>query len=311
MLVVRRLDDLLPERLPRVVLTIGNFDGCHVGHQAIFRRVRDHAKRMGGTSVAITFDPHPASIIKGITPQLIFTPDEKARAIESLGMDCLVVVPFTREFAETEPEVFVRDVLVRGLQACGVVVGHDFSFGKKALGDIAFLKRMGAKMGFFVESIDPVKREGTVISSSFIRRLIQEGRVKEASDLMIHPFRMTGTVVHGMSRGRSMGFPTANIQPVKALIPAYGVYAVYADIHGRRYKAVANIGNNPTFGDGNTSIETFIFDFKDDLYGQEITIEFVDFIRGEIKFPDRRYLMEQIERDCARAVEILGGGSPA
>jgi len=308
MLIIRGLDEIGPRALENPVITIGNFDGCHLGHQEIFRRTRDHARRIGGSSVVVTFDPHPAALVKGITPQLIFTLDEKAGAVESLGMDCLVVIPFTREFAETEPEAFVRDVIVRRIRARGVVVGHDFSFGKRALGDIPFLKRMGAKMGFFVECVEPVSMNGRIISSTLIRRLIQEGDVRQASRLMLHPYRIEGTVVHGMARGRSLGFPTANILPAKALLPAYGVYAVYVDRPGGRSRAVANIGNNPTFGDVGTSIEAFLFDFSGDLYGCPITVEFVDFIRGEIKFPDHRYLVEQIERDCGRALEILGGG---
>jgi riboflavin kinase/FMN adenylyltransferase len=311
MQVIRGLEGIHPETFRNPVLTIGNFDGCHKGHQEIVRRTREHARRTGGQSVALTFDPHPASLVKGITPQLIFTLDEKIRAIGSLGLDGLVVVPFTREFAETEAEAFVREVVVRRLQARGLVVGHDFAFGKRASGDIAFLKRLGAKMGFFVECVDAVSDDGQVISSTLIRKLIQAGEVRRASRLMLHPYRITGTVVHGMARGRDLGFPTANVLPDKALLPAYGVYAVYAHIRGGRFMAVANIGNNPTFGGTGTSIEAFIFDFEQDLYGVEVTLEFVDYIRGEIKFADRRYLVEQIEVDCRRALEILGGkGTP-
>ncbi len=308
MQVVRGLEGIRPETFQRAVVTIGNFDGCHVGHQEIFRRTCAHAGRIGGTGVAVTFDPHPAALVKGITPELIFTLDEKIQAIESLGLDGLVIVPFTREFAETDPEVFVREVVVRRLQARGVVVGHDFAFGKRAAGDIAFLRRMGAKMGFFVECVDPVSRDGQVVSSTLIRRLIHSGDVKRASRLMLHPYRLSGRVVHGMARGRSLGFPTANIVPDKALIPAYGVYAVHAHTGSGSFQGVANIGNNPTFGDTGTSIETFLFGFEGDLYGTVLTIEFVEHIRGEIQFADKRYLVEQIGLDCRRAQEILGGG---
>jgi riboflavin kinase / FMN adenylyltransferase len=292
--------------LKKPVVTIGNFDGCHKGHQEIFRRTRIHASRIGGTSVVYTFNPHPASIIKGITPQLIYTVDEKIMAIESLGMDYLVIAPFTREYADTQPEVFLKEIVVRRLGATGVVVGHDFSFGKKALGDIPFLKRMGAKMGFFVECVDPINESGEVISSTRIRKMIQSGDVSGAARLMLYPYRISGPVIHGMARGRDLGFPTANIKPDKALLPAYGVYAVYVYNEDQRWDAVVNIGNNPTFGDVGTSIETFLFDFQGDLYGTDIVVEFIEHIRGEIKFADKRYLIEQIEADCRMAKEILG-----
>jgi riboflavin kinase/FMN adenylyltransferase len=201
--------------------------------------------------------------------------------------------------------VFLKETIVRRIGASGMVVGHDFSFGKKALGDIPFLKRMGSKMGFFVECVDPVVIEGEVISSTRIRKLIQSGNVSEAARLMPHPFSISGPVVHGMARGRGLGYPTANIQPNKSLLPAYGVYAVRVNTSELSCDAIVNIGNNPTFGDVGTSIEAFLFDFNGDLYGLDITIEFIEHIRGEIKFADKRYLIEQIEADCTKAKEIL------
>jgi len=225
-------------------------------------------------------------------------------------MDCLIIAPFTREFAETQPEVFVKETIVRRIGATGLVVGHDFSFGRKALGDIPFLKRMGSKMGFFVECVDPVSVDGQVISSTCIRKLIQAGDVGTAARVMLHPYRITGTVVHGMARGRDLGFPTANVQPDKALLPAYGVYAVLVSKGDRTYRAIANIGNNPTFGDVGTSIEAFLFDFEGDLYDAELIVEFIEFIRGEVKFADKRYLVEQIGLDCRKALDILGKKVP-
>jgi riboflavin kinase/FMN adenylyltransferase len=298
-------DTLDSSRLRRPVVTIGNFDGCHIGHQHIFHRAKTHASRIGGVCVVYTFNPHPASVVKGVTPQLIFTLEEKIEAIRSLGVDFLVIAPFTREFADTNPEVFVKETIVRRIGAEGIVVGHDFSFGKKARGNIPFLKRMGAKMGFFVECVDPVSFEGIVISSSCIRKMILSGDVSGAARVMKYPFRLHGPVIHGMARGRDLGFPTANIQPNKELIPAYGVYAVYVYMNGQRWEGVVNIGNNPTFGDMGTSIEAFIFDLDDDLYDKEITVEFIEHIRGEIKFADKEYLIEQIGADCAYAKEIL------
>jgi len=298
-------EDITKDLFKKPVVTIGNFDGCHKGHQEIFSRTRNHASRIGGVSVVYTFNPHPASVIKGITPQLIFTVEEKIRSIESLGMDILIVAPFTREYADTQPEVFLKETIVRRIGASGMVVGHDFSFGRKALGDIPFLKRMGSKMGFFVECVDPVIIEGEVVSSTRIRKLIQSGNVSKAARLMPHPFSISGQVVHGMARGRGLGYPTANIQPNKSLLPAYGVYAVRVYSSELSCDAIVNIGNNPTFGDVGTSIEAYLFDFNGDLYGSDITIEFIEHIRGEIKFVDKRYLIEQIEADCTKAKEIL------
>jgi riboflavin kinase / FMN adenylyltransferase len=306
--VFRGTEVIRNDMLRKPVITIGNFDGCHKGHQEIFRRTRAHASRIGGVSVVYTFNPHPASVIKGITPQLIYSLDEKIKAIESQGMDCLIIAPFTREYADTQPEVFLKETIVRRLGASGMVVGHDFSFGKKALGDIPFLKRMGSKMGFFVECVDPVILGGEVISSTLIRKLIQSGDVSGAAKLMLHPYRIEGPVIHGMARGRDLGYPTANIAPNKALLPAYGVYAVRVYYNNQAWNAIVNIGNNPTFGDVSTSIEAFLFDFNGDLYDIDITLEFVDHIRGEIKFADKRYLIEQIEADCLKAREILEKG---
>jgi len=293
------------EKWKNPVVTIGNFDGCHKGHQEIFRRTRIHATQIGGVSVVYTFNPHPASVLKGITPQLIYTLEEKINAVEALGMDVLIIAPFTREYAETQPELFLKETIVRRIGASGVVVGHDFSFGRKALGDIPFLKRMGAKMGFFVECVEPVTLDGGVISSTRIRKLIQSGDVSGAARLMLHPYRISGPVIHGMARGRDLGFPTANIKPEKALLPAYGVYAVHVYQGDQKWDAVVNIGNNPTFGDTETSLEAFLFDFEGDLYGSGITVEFIEHIRGEIKFADKRYLIEQIDADCQKAKEIL------
>ncbi len=299
------IEDISKDMLKKPVITIGNFDGCHKGHQEIFRRSRTHASSIGGVSVVYTFHPHPASVIKGITPQLIFTLEEKIKAIESQGIDYLIIAPFTKEYAETQPEVFLKETIVGRLGASGLVVGHDFSFGKKALGDIPFLKHIGPKMGFFVECVDPVILHGEVISSTRIRKLIQSGNVSGAAGLMLHPYRINGPVIHGMARGRDLGYPTANIEPNKALLPAYGVYAVRVCNKDQVWDAVVNIGNNPTFGDVGTSIEAFIFDFEGDLYNIDITLEFIEYIRGEIKFADKQYLIEQIEADCLKAREIL------
>lgn len=298
-------DDINAAHLERAVVTIGNFDGCHAGHREIFRRTREHARRIDGVAVVYTFNPHPASVIQGNTPQLLFSINEKVAAIEACGMDVLIVVPFTREFADMSPERFVDEIILGRIRARGVVVGHDFCFGRRATGDIALLQAIGAREGFFVETVAPVLYADTVVSSTCLRRMVAAGDVSGAARLLPHPFRLHGAVVHGMSRGRTIGYPTANIQPDKALIPAYGVYAVRVLVAGGWYDGVANIGDNPTFGDEGTSIEVFIFNLHQDLYGADLTVEFVERLREEIRFQDKDQLVRQIEQDCRTAQTIL------
>jgi len=292
-------------RLINPVVTIGNFDGCHSGHQEIFRRTKIHATHIDGVSVAYTFNPHPASVVQRNSPQLLFSLEEKIDAIRDCGLDFLVVVPFTREFADMHPDKFVDDIILGRIRARGVVVGHNFSFGRQAMGDFAYLKSIGEKKGFFVDCVEPVIHKGMVVSSTCIRDMIRSGDVAEAAKLLPHPFRLQGTVVHGMSRGRTLGYPTANIRPQKYLIPAYGVYAVFVYKGTKKLKGVVNIGDNPTFGDEGTSIEAYIFDFKDEIYGIEITIEFIERLRGEIRFENSEHLIDQIQKDCRAAKAIL------
>ena len=298
-------DKIDAAKIRNPVVTIGNFDGCHLGHQEIFKRVRKHAAALGGSSVVYTFNPHPASVIHDNEPNTIYTLNEKIEAIDSLGMDFMVVVPFTRAFADTHPERFIDEILVSGIKAKGVVVGYDFVFGRRAMGNIPFLKKKGEELGFFVESMPAVIKDGMVVSSTLIRTMIRSGDVGGAARLLSKPYRLPGSVVHGMARGRLLGFPTANIRPDKSLIPSYGVYATNIYLDGKRYAGATNIGDNPTFGDEGTSIEAFLFDFKGDLYGRQMTIEFIDCLRTEIKFDSKEKLIKQIDKDCRKASEIL------
>jgi len=306
MKIFRGNDELNPTKFIRPVVTIGNFDGCHLGHQEIFKRVKTHASDIGGTSIVYTFDPHPASVVLyNHDVKLVFTLEEKIEAIKAMGMDTLIITPFTREFADTSPEAFVRDIIADRIGAKGVVVGHDFSFGKGDKGNFMLLRRMAKDLGFFVEKVDEVICDGILVSSSRIRNIIQLGDVGLARRLMAYPYRLPGEVIHGESRGHSLGYPTANIRPSKTLIPAQGVYAAYTHIERQRMPGVVNIGDNPTFGDGDLSIEVHIFDLDKDIYGKNITVEFIDRLRAEVKFPDSSSLIKQIEADCKRAKEIL------
>ncbi len=305
MKILKGTQTLKSSQFTRPVVTIGNFDGCHLGHQEIFKRTKQFADENGGEALVYTFDPHPASIVKGIKPQLIFSLDEKIAAIQSMQMDALVIAGFNKDVAATEPETFIREVIVEKIGAIGLVVGHDFVFGRANTGDIDFLREMGRKYGFFVDQVQSVMSEGMIVSSSCIRRLLSAGDVGRANRFMMHPYRLKGRVVHGMNRGRELGFPTANLEVEKTLIPAYGVYAAHVKFDSQCYDGILNIGNNPTFGDVGTSIEVFIFDFDSELYDHEITVELIDYIRGEIKFPDKSYLIDQMEVDCKQARRVL------
>ncbi len=299
-------EELNPTLFANPVVTIGNFDGCHLGHQEIFKRVKAHAFKINGTSVVYTFNPHPASIILDDHYQkLIFTLQEKIDAIKVMGIDSLVIVPFTKDFASIPAETFVEDILVGKLGIKGLVVGHDFVFGKRGRGDAALLRRMGDKFDFFVDRVEEIFFENILVSSSKIRSLIQEGNVGLARKLMYYPYQLPGEVIHGKSRGHGLGFPTANLRPFKTLIPAEGVYAAFTYVENKKMKSAVNIGSNPTFGDTDLSIEVFIFDLDKDLYGKHIAIEFIEKIRGEVKFPDASSLVKQIEIDCSNAKKIL------
>ncbi len=288
------------------VVTIGNFDGCHLAHQEIFRRLKLHSSRSGCISCVITFDPHPDTVVfKDHHVDLIFSIDERIKAVESMGIDVLVIERFTREFADMLPGDFVKDILVKRLRTKGLVVGHDFSFGRKGTGDIEFLKSMSRSLGFFVDVVDAIKTRDILVSSSNIRDIIRRGDVKLASELMLYPYRIPGKVIHGRSRGLDMGFPTANINPSKTLIPADGVYAAFTYVDGDRMQSVVNVGTNPTFGDVDLSVEAFIFGMHRDIYGKYIIVEFVERLRQEIKFKNRLELKQQIEKDCKRAKYIL------
>lgn len=301
------IEQLACSRFRNPVVTIGNFDGCHLGHQTIFARTREYAARIGGEAVAYTFEPHPLSVVRGIEPQLILSLDEKIAIIRELGLDALVVADFNTCVASTPPGDFIRDVMLASIGIKGLVVGHDFVFGRANAGDINFLRELGRELDFFVDRVEPVMVGDQVVSSSYVRSLLQTADIATANRLLFKPYGFSGKIVHGMRRGHALGFPTANIQCEKRLLAPEGVYAIKAHLAGTSYAGVLNIGNNPTFGDVGTSVEAHLFDFDADVYGQQAEIEFVEFIRGEVRFADKRLLMEQIAADCAMARAILAG----
>jgi len=294
------------EKFPNPVLTLGNFDGVHLGHQAIFRKVVERAREIKGTSIAFTFEPHPLKVLAPErSPRLLNTFHGKMKLIESSGMQVVICADFDRQFAEQHPEDFARRILVEGIGLKEVYVGYDYAFGRGREGSIEFLKRMGGTYGFAVGVVEAVQVNGAVVSSSLVRDLVIDGRVDEAPRYLGRFYSIEGNVVTGESRGHTLGFPTANIHTTNELIPAYGVYAVRTLVGGRTIDGVAAIGVRPTFGNGPVSIEVFLFDYDGNLYGKHLEVSFVKRLRGEQKFPDADALVKQMHRDVDDAKSAL------
>jgi riboflavin kinase/FMN adenylyltransferase len=294
------------EKLPSPVLTLGNFDGVHLGHQAIFKKVVERAKEIGGTSIAFTFEPHPLKVLApDRSPRLLNTFHGKMRLFEEAGIRVVICASFTRSFADQNPEDFAREVLHKLIGVREVYVGYDYAFGKGREGSIESLKKMGQTYGFEVGVIEPVRVDGIVVSSSIVRDLLANGRVDEASRLLGRHYAIEGDVVHGAHRGQSLGFPTANLKTSNELIPGFGVYAVLACIGGRTFKGVASIGIRPTFDSGPVSIEVYLFDFSENLYGSGMEVVFIKRLRGEKRFSSAEALVQQIRKDVQKAQQIL------
>src|SRR6266545_4312622 len=279
--VARYPDDARPPRWLQPVLALGNFDGLHRGHVKIIERVRRVAAERGGTSLVLTFDPHPPRIVRpDKAPPLLMTLDQKIEALAKVGVQGGAVVTFTHELSRWEPEMFVRTVLVDWLRVAEVWVGADFLFGRDRSGNFSLLRALGGQYGFRVEKIDPVRYKEFVVSSTRIRRLVTEGRVDEASALLGHHFYIDGNVTKGVGRGREIGVPTANIVSGNELIPPHGVYATTATVDGVVHPSVTNVGLRPTFNDvAQTTVEVHLLDFDRDLYGQKIRLGFVQRLR--------------------------------
>lgn len=289
------------------VLTIGNFDGVHLGHQALFHQVMEKAGSMDGTSVVMTFEPHPIRVINSNKRfPLITLYEQKIELIEATGVDVVICIPFTRAFAGIPAHIFVREILFEQIGMKAIVVGKDYSFGKNREGNVALLKEMGEALGFEVITSGWIQIEGGRISSTAVRNLVGEGRVGEAKKLLGRYYQVRGTVVHGRDRGgRLLGFPTANLTLRDELCPRAGVYAVTVEHHHGRYKGVANIGCSPTFQEGRFGVEVHIFDFDKSIYDQPIRLNFVQRLRDEKKFTGPEALAEQIRLDAEEAKKAL------
>lgn len=296
-------------KLPSPVLTLGSFDGVHVGHQKILSRLVDAAKAIDGQIVLLTFDPHPRKILfpNSNSVQLLSTLDEKIEQLSKFGVEHLVVQPFTRDFSMMEHDFFIRELLVKQIGVKKLVIGYDHQFGHNRSGSFKELELLAPLMGFSVEEIPEQDINESAVSSTRIRKALLEGNILDANNLLGYDYSFTGTVVKGNQIGRTLGFPTANLlghDPDK-LVPANGVYAVLVEVHGSRFKGVLSIGNRPTFDNGDRSVEVNIFDFNKDIYGEQCTLRFKNFIRPELKFNGVEELISAMNNDKEQSLELL------
>ena len=309
MQLIENLDDI-KSAFKNAVITIGNFDGVHIGHQSLFHEVIERADAIDGTSIAMTFEPHPIRVLKqNGHPPLITLYDQKVELIEKSGIDVLIAVPFTKEFAEITAKEYVLDILIERIGARIIVVGEDYTFGKDREGNINLLRSYAEALDIQVEVVDwiPISKKSTDrISSTRIRELVMDGRVRDAQKLLGRHYQIKGEVVTGRNRGgKLLGFPTANINLHDELCPKPGVYAVTVESMGKTFKGVANIGYSPTFDDYEFTVEAHILDFDNDIYGQTIRVNFVQRIRDEIKFSSIEELSDQITKDVSFARRVL------
>jgi riboflavin kinase/FMN adenylyltransferase len=312
MKVLKGLEELR-ERYAQPVLTIGNFDGVHKGHQALLAKVRERASAIGGTPMAMTFEPHPMRVLRPAVNLPLITPlEQKMDLLAAHGIEVTVCVRFDPHFAQLSADDFVDKLLVGRIKVAEVVVGYDFAFGNKGLGDLELLKQKGAAAGIMVHIVGPVLVDGRPISSTRVRQTVKNCDLAGAKQLLSRYYRIAGQVVAGHGRGgRLLGFPTANIKVSDELLPGNGVYAVWVELeNGGLVKGVTNIGRNPTFDSGGLNVETHLLDFQKDLYGQPIKVHFVKFLRGEKRFSGPDELKAQIMQDVAQARDILADYVP-
>jgi len=296
----------VPPAARGAVLAIGNFDGVHRGHQALIAAAVKEARARGAPAGALIFEPHPRELFHPEEPHFHLTPmPQKLAVFEQLGLDLAVVLPFNRELASLSADDFIARVLVNGLRARHVVIGHDFFFGKGRSGTPETMREAAQRSGFGLTVVAPVAEEGEVFSSSAIRLRLAQGDVKGAAAMLGRWWRVGGRVVGGAKRGVGLGFPTANVPLPRGTALGHGIYAVRACVEGKRYDGAAYLGTRPTYDNGMPVLEVFLFSFEGDLYGRDIEVEFIDFVRGDRKFASSEELVAQMQADCARAAEIL------
>jgi riboflavin kinase / FMN adenylyltransferase len=297
-------------KLRRPVLTIGTFDGVHAGHRVILDEVKKHAEAISGESVVITFEPHPRQVLQPEAHIQILTPlQEKMELLKEAGVQHVSVTPFTKEFAQLSAEAYVEEFLIGQYKPAAIVIGYDHHFGHDRRGDIALLKKYSEKGGFSVHEIPAYMIEHATISSTKIRASLNTGDVRSAAQMLGRDYSVNGVVVHGEKLGRTLGYPTANIVPndPAQLIPAQGIYAVQISFEDLTYPAMLSIGTRPTVSDaGNVSIEAYLFDFDGDLYDRELSVQFVQRMRDELKFDSLDELVAALKQDEVDVRRVLG-----
>jgi riboflavin kinase/FMN adenylyltransferase len=303
--------DIENQNLSRIsVLTLGTFDGIHLGHQAIIKEVNREAKRLKAVSTLLTFEPHPQLVLdnKNLSRIRLLTDiNERIDILSQLHLSQLVVIPFTRHFAETSPESFVKDMLVDKLKIKSIVIGHDHAFGKNRAGNYKLLESLGESLSFNVKTIEAVTNDGEVISSTLIRSCLENGSIEKANGYLGRPYMIRGKVIPGQGRGRKLGYPTANISPSfpYKLIPKPGIYSSTILVDGVRYNSVTYIGSRSTFDLQDKVVEVHVFDFDKELYDANVELSFYHFIRDDARYSSSEALVSQIRIDIERSLELL------
>jgi riboflavin kinase/FMN adenylyltransferase len=305
MRVINNLQEVREPHPPSVV-TIGNFDGVHLAHQTLLRRVVEVARQQGALATAITFEPHPIKVLSlEHAPRLLTPLQRKAECIEATGIDLLVVLPFTRELAHRSPLEFIRTVLVKPLRAVSVHVGPNFRFGYRQSGDAEVLEELGRQEGFRVEVLPMLQVRGEQVSSTRIRQLLTEGQVHKAWRLLGRPFSSRGPIVAGLGVGRKHTVPTLNLAPIEEQLPRIGVYVTHTRLASTRHDSVTNIGHKPTFGDHRLTVETYLLNFSGEVEESDMEIDFLYRLRDEMKFQNPAILKVQIQEDARRALKFF------
>jgi riboflavin kinase/FMN adenylyltransferase len=309
MIIIQQLNALQP--YPRPVLTLGNFDGLHLGHREILKRVVERASHLEGTSMVFTFQFHPLELLAPHRrPPALNTLDEKTELFRQLGIQVLICVPFTIKLANQTAENFLEQIIYKTIQPVEIIVGHDYAFGHRRSGTVHLLQQMQSQYGYKVEVVEAVQYAGVTPSSSLVRQMIEQGQIQEANQLLGRIYSMSATVVSGTRKGKELGYPTATLSEQSKLMPAVGVYAVWVALKGQQLMGVANIGCQPTYGKFPQQLEVHILDFKGDIYGKQLRIGFVARIREEIAFSGEEELKAQIEKDVKHAQQILTKSPP-
>lgn len=299
--------DKVKKRHKGGILALGTFDGVHLGHQKVLRSLKKRAKDLRKKSIVLTFDIHPLKTIDPVKcPPLLTPKEEKIKLVQDLGVNILILANFNKEFSSLSPEKFIKDILIDRLGIEEIFVGKNFTFGRGAMGDIAFLKKKSKEYDFRVKVVPSQKMGQTAISSTAIRKLIRRGKVRKAAKLLGRPYTLYGRVIHGESRGKELGYPTANIRPHYEMIPSDGVYVGQIGMKNKDWDGLLNIGTQPTFHKrGARIIETYIFNFNGRIYGRDIKVSFLEEIRDEMAFKNSEALKTQIRKDIAKARKVL------